>query len=821
MLCRTSRSPSRPGSCSASPRVRLGQERAHTGDRRPAARCRRFRRSVVRGRDLLALPRRDLQMLRGSRIGMIFRDPLSSLHPYYTLIGSQIAETIDAHHNVDKGVARRRTGSKCSAASASRRRPSASISSTPVSGGMRQRVMIAMALILEPPLVIADEPTTALDVTVQAQIVKLLDQMRRELDTTVVMVTHDLGLSSIADHVMVMYAGRRMELGPSRVLFGAPAHPYTAGLLSLPRPPTTGQAPSWSPSRPAAEPSPQTGRLRVRAACASAMAVSPRVQRRCAVLQRRPGVRLCWLDASPRSGKRSAGPSVLAAAPARTEVVVKAEGVRLSYGGGGLLASPPCWRCLRASTIDCVAGRDARPGRRKRLRQVQPGAHHRRPHTDDRRPRDDAGTGHRDARSRPMAAMRRQVQLVFQNPFGALNPRRRVARHHRRPLPHPGVAEGADRKREVRRLMEVVGLNPEHYNRFPSEFSGGQRQRIGIARALALNPALSYPRPGLGAATASPSRPRCSISCARCRRIWASPTFSSRTTSRWFACLRPYRRHAWRHDRRARRCRDAVCHPAARHTRTLLAASVTPPPERVSGDRRLLIARRWTPHERRGRGGEPGNRAARLACPDAQAIGARSGEHGGLLVHRPARDLHVFRATHGGLDGDTPIEQYRDTGLTEMGLPVAPNGEFVFGNDQLGRDVLVRLAYGASVSLTVGVLASLAAASIGVTSASPRAIWRQDRCRAEQGHGPRDERAVPSVRPGAGLVGSSSLPLSIGVIVFFSWTTMGRVIRGQVYLVAPSGTRRGPAGRWEPGRCRSWSSTSCPTSACRSSSTPR
>ncbi|MBL8594883.1 MAG: ABC transporter ATP-binding protein, partial [Devosia sp.] len=187
---------------------------------------------LFEGRNLLGLKPVELQAIRGSRIGMIFQDPMSSLHPYYT-VGSQITEMIHAHEKVDKAAARRRAVdllARVGISEADRR-----FDSFPhqFSGGMRQRVMIAMALILNPPLVIADEPTTALDVTVQAQIVALLDEMRRERGTTVVMITHDLGLlSSIADHVMVMYAGRRMELGPSTPLFAAPAHPYTSGLLA-------------------------------------------------------------------------------------------------------------------------------------------------------------------------------------------------------------------------------------------------------------------------------------------------------------------------------------------------------------------------------------------------------------------------------------------------------------------------------------------------------------------------------------------------------------------------------------------------------------
>ena len=187
---------------------------------------------LFEGRSLLDLSQREQQSIRGSRIGMIFQDPMSSLHPYYS-VGSQVAEMIHAHEKVSREAARRRVVDILARVGITS--PDERYDHFPhqFSGGMRQRVMIAMALVLRPPLVIADEPTTALDVTVQAQVVALLDEMRRELGTTVIMITHDLGLlSSVADHIMVMYAGRRMEIGPSAPLFAAPSHPYTAGLLA-------------------------------------------------------------------------------------------------------------------------------------------------------------------------------------------------------------------------------------------------------------------------------------------------------------------------------------------------------------------------------------------------------------------------------------------------------------------------------------------------------------------------------------------------------------------------------------------------------------
>jgi peptide/nickel transport system ATP-binding protein len=187
--------------------------------------------AMFRGRDLLALGEAGLRSVRGREISMIFQDPLSSLHPQYT-IGWQIVEQIRAHEKVSAHAARAHAIELLDRV----RIPDAAarFDAYPhqFSGGMRQRVMIAMGLVLRPALVIADEPTTALDSTVQAQILDLLGEMQAETGSTVLMISHDLGvLSRVADRVMVMYGGRRLELGSSDAVLGSPAHPYTAGLL--------------------------------------------------------------------------------------------------------------------------------------------------------------------------------------------------------------------------------------------------------------------------------------------------------------------------------------------------------------------------------------------------------------------------------------------------------------------------------------------------------------------------------------------------------------------------------------------------------------
>ena len=191
---------------------------------------------IFDGQDLLAMSDAELRCVRGKDIAMIFQDPLTSLHPFYR-IGDQLAEAVRTHHKVSKAAAKDRAAEMLDLVGIPDARQRLKAYPHEFSGGMRQRVMIAMALINDPKLLIADEPTTALDVTVQAQILELIERLQAETGTAVIMITHDLGVvAEMTNEIAVMYAGRVVERAPTEKLFAQPQHPYTWGLLrSIPR----------------------------------------------------------------------------------------------------------------------------------------------------------------------------------------------------------------------------------------------------------------------------------------------------------------------------------------------------------------------------------------------------------------------------------------------------------------------------------------------------------------------------------------------------------------------------------------------------------
>ena len=350
------------------------------------------------------------------------------------------------------------------------------------SGGMRQRVMIAMALSCSPRVLIADEPTTALDVTIQAQILDLIRTLRRETGSSVVLITHDMGVvAELADRVLVMYGGRIVEQGPTRAIFHDPLHPYTWGLLGsiarLDRPrPHRLTAIGGSPAPAWATPSGCVFADRCPHRFERCSEPPPLVAKRGA----RPPRRLLAAD-------REAGRAAVSEPLLRATDVHRHFGVR---GNGVVRRDVATVRAVDGVSLEVQAGETlglvgesgcgkSTLGRALlRLTELTSG----RIEFDGR----DISTLSR-AQLRPA---RRDMQMVFQDPYASLNPRKRVSSIIGRPMRIHGTHPRSEIPDRVRELLGLVGLRPEHADRFPHEFSGGQRQRIGIARALALNPKL-------------------------------------------------------------------------------------------------------------------------------------------------------------------------------------------------------------------------------------------------------------------------------------------------------------------------------------------
>ncbi|MFF6905835.1 dipeptide ABC transporter ATP-binding protein [Streptomyces sp. NPDC012389] len=373
----------------------------------------------VAGTDVNAADDAGLRALRGAKAAMVFQDPLSSLDPYYP-VGDQIAEVYRVHHRASRKAARARAVEVLDrvgipdAARRSRLRPHE------FSGGMRQRALIAMALACEPQLIVADEPTTALDVTVQAQILDLLHTLRQETGMGLLLVTHDVGVAAESvDDVLVMREGREVERGPVARVLGSPREAYTKELLAaVPRVETRGVVP-------------------VPAQCVAEDA-TPLLE---AVDLRR--------EFGRGSGK--------VAAVGGVSLTVHA-GQTLGIVGESGSGKTTLGRML-VRLLDPTAGR---------LRY--------------------GGTEIGSLSEKELRPFRRELQMVFQDPVASLNPRRSVGESVADPLRAAGERDEGRVRDRVGALLERVGLDPAHFERYPHEFSGGQRQRIGIARALAADP---------------------------------------------------------------------------------------------------------------------------------------------------------------------------------------------------------------------------------------------------------------------------------------------------------------------------------------------
>ncbi|MSU88800.1 dipeptide ABC transporter ATP-binding protein [Rhodobacteraceae bacterium 2CG4] len=368
-------------------------------------------RILFEGQDLLTLSPDARREINGRRIAMIFQDPMSHLNPVYS-VGFQIAEIMTAH-----GVAR--AEARARALELMRRvgipAPESRIDAYPhqFSGGQRQRLMIAMALALKPDILIADEPTTALDVTVQAQILALLEELQQETGMGLLLITHDLGVvAEVADRVVVMNSGEIVETGSAAEVYRTPRHPYTAKLIAAV--PGTGEmaAPLDTGIGPILD---VQGLTKVFGDFTALQDASLTVL---------PGETVAIV------GESGSGKSTLAKTLLRLE---DATAGAAFYAGRDLIAMPP----------------------------------------------------------KELFALRREIQMVFQDPTQSLNPRMSVGQIIAEAFViHPGILPKDRRAARVQDLLRQVGLDPEHIHRYPHQFSGGQRQRIAIARALALEPKL-------------------------------------------------------------------------------------------------------------------------------------------------------------------------------------------------------------------------------------------------------------------------------------------------------------------------------------------
>jgi len=439
--------------------------------------------------DLLAMDRQDFsRSLAGKRMAMIFQEPMTSLNPVYT-IGQQIMEmTTPSSAKSAKDIRDRavylleRIGIP-DAASRLKQYPHE------LSGGLRQRVMIAMMLMNEPDLLIADEPTTALDVTVQASILKLLMELRKELGMALILVSHDLGVvSQSMDKIAVMYAGELVETGAVADVLGAPQHPYTQGLLaSIPAARDGGER---LPSIPGTVPAlfaPPKG-------CVFAprcIHVQPECRASHPPEQSADDDHLYRCVMTPDSGRIALDrpPAAQAAAStAASNALLSARNVGCTFTiRTGLLAKSKTLTAVDNVSLDLAEGEivalvgESGSGK-STLARILLGLQ-----APDKGEVLIAGT---PVQSVPPFERAKLVQPVFQDPYSSLNPRKTIGQSIGRPLELHGQQSAAERKKIVERTMELVGLPKRLLNNYPSQLSGGQRQRVAIARAIILKPKL-------------------------------------------------------------------------------------------------------------------------------------------------------------------------------------------------------------------------------------------------------------------------------------------------------------------------------------------
>lgn len=469
------------------------------------------------GKELLTMSEKELDQIRGNEMSMIFQDPLTSLNPVFT-IGSQMMESICIHMKLPKAEAAARA--EALLARVGMPDPRAVMKKYPhtLSGGMRQRVMIAMALCCDPRLLIADEPTTALDVTIQAQIMQLLVELQKETHMAMILITHDIGLvANMADRVLVMYAGQLIEAAPSGTLFTGPEHPYTKALLDT-VPTIRDDASRRLVSIPGIVPERYDDITGCRFAdrCAFACDACKEVQElypfeeghlaRCVVSHRGYEER----NTAKKAGKAGwAKGSFGTEAPDRMEapdgsktregkaldqdsrhVLVEVDHLKKYYPiRGGIIThtignihavDDVSLSIFEGETLGLVG--ESGCGKSTIGRQLvgleMPTAGVIRYEGQDLAAKNKS----------EMKQIRTQLQMVFQDPYSSLNPRKHIYEILAQPMLYHHISTKDTIDRDLSRLLDMVGLPRHILGRYPHEFSGGQRQRIGIARALSLKP---------------------------------------------------------------------------------------------------------------------------------------------------------------------------------------------------------------------------------------------------------------------------------------------------------------------------------------------
>ncbi len=414
--------------------------------------------------DLLSVSEKEMQKIRGNEISMIFQEPMTSLNPVFTC-GDQVIESILLHQKISKSAAKKMVLDLFSKVELPD--PERIYNSYPhqLSGGQKQRVMIAMALSCNPTLLIADEPTTALDVTVQKAILQLMNDLKKEVNTSVIFITHDLGvIAEIADRVIVMYKGEIVEQGMVEDIFSRPGHPYTKGLLAC-RPPL-----GFRMKRlPVIDDFIQ---LKEGGENGSGKAISiESIIDDLKIDQKQIEERLKYLEKKEPilqvDGLQTWFPVQKSFFGKPKEYVKAVDDVSFNVYPGetlGLVGESGCGKTTLGRTILRLT--DARAGSVKF-----------------------EGKDLMKLSQKQMIPLRKVMQIIFQDPYSSLNPRMTIGQAILEPMEVHNLHDHTNqRKEQVIHLLETVGMKAEHYNRYPHEFSGGQRQRVGIARALALNP---------------------------------------------------------------------------------------------------------------------------------------------------------------------------------------------------------------------------------------------------------------------------------------------------------------------------------------------